>query len=205
MAAEIYLVRHGETEWNAQGRYQGKLDSPLTRRGREQAQHVGRFLSLILKGRRDIALHISPLGRARETAEIICNFIDANSIVEPRIGELSIGSWDGLTHTDIHAGWPGQLNGCSVYDWFFRAPDGESYAEAFGRVSSWLKELNGVTVAVSHGLTGRIIRGAYLGLAREQTLSLPVPHEVVWHLIEHRIEALAPPADAGSVSNETRR
>jgi broad specificity phosphatase PhoE len=205
MAAEIYLVRHGETEWNTQGRYQGKLDSPLTRRGRKQAQDAGRFLSSVLKECGNIALHISPLGRARETAEIMCNFLDATSIVEPRIGEVSIGSWDGLTHTDIDAVWPGQLNGCSAYDWFFRAPDGESYEVAFGRVSSWLKELEGVIVAVSHGLTGRIIRGAYLGLAREQTLLLPVPHEVIWHFAEHRIEALTPPADAGSISAEPRR
>jgi hypothetical protein len=50
-----------------------------------------------------------------------------------------------------------------------------------------------VTVAVSHGLAGRIIRGAYLGLTREQTLSLSVPQKIIWHLAEHRVEALAPP------------
>ena len=50
MAAEVYLVRDGETEWNAQGRYQGKLDSRLTRRGRDQARDAGRQLSAILKG-----------------------------------------------------------------------------------------------------------------------------------------------------------
>ncbi len=191
MAAEVYLLRHGETEWNAQGRYQGKLDSPLTRRGREQAQDIGRLLSAILTGR-NVALHISPLGRTRETAEIICNFIDAPLVIEPRIQEVSIGSWDGLTRIDIDAGWPGRLNGCNAYDWFFRAPDGESYEEALARVSSWLTVLKGVTVAVSHGLASRIIRGAYLGLTREQTLSLPVPQDIIWHLAEHRVEALAP-------------
>jgi probable phosphoglycerate mutase len=141
-------------------------------------------------------------GGAGETAGIICNFIDAISVVEPRIGELSIGSWDRLAHIDIDAGWPGRLNGCSAYDWFFRAPDGESYEQAFARASSWLKELNGVTVAVSHGLIGRIIRGAYLRLAREQSLSLPVSHQVIWHLTD--IEALTPPADAEPVSSEPR-
>ncbi len=191
MAGEIYLLRHGETEWNAQGRYQGKLDSPLTRRGRKQAEDAGRLLSVILKGR-NVALHISPLGRTRETAEIICNFIDAAPVIEPRIREVSIGSWDGLTRIDIHAGWPGRLDGCNAYDWFFHAPDGESYQEALLRVSSWLTDLKEVTVAVSHGLAGRIIRGAYLGLTREQTLSLAVPQEIIWHLVEHRVEALAP-------------
>jgi hypothetical protein len=61
------------------------------------------------------------------------------------------------------------------------------------RVRSWLIELKGVTIAVSHRLTGRIIRGAYLGLAREQALSLPVLRQVIWHLVERRAEALAPP------------
>ena len=196
MVAEVYLVRHGETEWNAQGRYQGKLDSRLTSRGREQARDAGRRLSVLLKGRSDLALHISPLGRTRETAEIIRNFVDAAPILEPRIQEVSIGSWDGLTHTDIDAGWPGRLNGCNAYDWFFRATDGESYEEALARVSSWLKELKNVTIAVSHGLAGRIIRGIYLGFTREQTLSLPVPQEIIWHLADGRVEAIARPADA---------
>jgi broad specificity phosphatase PhoE len=193
MAAEVYFVRHGETEWNAQGRYQGKLD-----RGREQARDAGRQLSALLKGRSDVVLHISQLGRTRETAEIIRNFVDAAPILEPRIQEVSIGSWDGLTHTDIDAGWPGRLNGCNAYEWFFRAPDGESYEEAFARVCSWLRELKNMTIAVSHGLAGRIIRGAYLGLTRERTLSLPVHQEIIWHLVERRVEAIEVPIGSWS-------
>jgi broad specificity phosphatase PhoE len=73
----------------------------------------GRLLSAVLKGR-NVALHISSLGRAREAAEIICNFIDAAPVIEPRIQEVSIGSWDGLTHVDRDAGWPGRLNGCNA-------------------------------------------------------------------------------------------
>jgi broad specificity phosphatase PhoE len=139
---------------------------------RPEASRRCRSLSFDNPEGRNIALYISPLGRTRETAEIICNFIDAAPVIEPRIQEVSIGSWGGLTRVGIDAGWPGRLNGCNAFDWFFRAPDGEPYEGALARVSSWLNELNGVIVAVSHGLAGRIIRGAYLGLAREQTLSL---------------------------------
>jgi len=156
-----------------------KAGFPLTHHGREQARDAGRHLAALLEGRADVALHISPLGRARETAEIIRTFVDAAPIIEPRIREVSIGSWDGLTHSDIDAGWPGALNGCNAYDWFFRAPEGESYDEALARICSWLSELTNVTVAVSHGLAGRIIRGAYLGLTRERTLSLPVHQEII--------------------------
>jgi broad specificity phosphatase PhoE len=68
MAAEIYLLRHGETDWNAQGRFQGKLELPSDL-ARSQAEDVGRLLSAVLKGR-NVALHVSPLGRGRETAEL---------------------------------------------------------------------------------------------------------------------------------------
>jgi broad specificity phosphatase PhoE len=69
--------------------------------------------------------------------------------------------------------------------------DGESYQEALVRGSSWLRDLKGVTVAVSHGLAGRVIHGAHLGLTREQTLSLPVPQEIIWHLVEHRVGGIS--------------
>ena len=110
MDAEIYLVRHGETEWNAQGRFQGCLDSPLTPNGREQARQFGMLLARVLNGYRGVTMHVSPLGRACETAEIVRKYVPiAAPIREHRIREVTIGSWDGLTHEDIDAGWPGML------------------------------------------------------------------------------------------------
>ena len=70
-------------------------------------------------------------------------------------------------------------------------PDGEAYDTAIARVRSWLDAVDGRVVAVSHGLVGRLIRGAYLGLPREEALVLPVPQDVVWHLAHGRVEALA--------------
>ena len=70
MDVEIFLVRHGETEWNVQGRFQGCLDSPLTPNGREQARQFGLLLARV-KWIPDVTMHVSPLGRACETAEII--------------------------------------------------------------------------------------------------------------------------------------
>jgi broad specificity phosphatase PhoE len=195
MDAEIYLVRHGETEWNTQGRFQGGLDSPLTRNGREQARQFGLLLARLLDGSRNFAMHVSPLGRTCETAEIIRKYIPVAAIREPRIREVTIGSWDGLTHTDIDAGWPGLLSGCDRFSWYFRAPDGEAYDEAVNRVVAWLAEVQGNVIAVSHGLIGRLIRGAYLGLPRHEALSLPVPQDIVWRLAERRIEALRATTD----------
>jgi probable phosphoglycerate mutase len=185
----LYLVRHGETEWNAAGRFQGKLDSPLTGRGVAQAEACGRCLAEIA-GEVD-TVSASPLGRARQTTWIMKRF---GKFPEPqwdgRLAEVSIGSWDGLTHVDIDAQWPGLLDGTTAFDWFFRSPDGESYDAAADRVRRWLDDLQGVVVAVSHGLVGRLIRGAYLGLAKDAALSLPVPQDVIWRMTEGRIEAV---------------
>lgn len=128
MSTEVYLLRHGETEWNAAGRFQGQLDSPLTRRGRDQAAQLGRILAAAL-GDQPAPLHASPLGRVQETAAIVGRHLPKLGplLLEPRLQEVSIGSWDGLTHTDIDAGWPGLLDGATAFDWYFRSPDGEGY------------------------------------------------------------------------------
>ena len=191
MAAEIFLVRHGETAWNAEGRFQGQLDSPLTPHGREQATQNGKLLAAVLANRGALTMHVSPLGRAQQTAAIIrAHGTYASSVDEPRIQEVTTGIWDGLTHDGIEAGWPGLLDGATAFDWYFRAPNGETYEEAIARVRSWLDEVNSTVVAVSHGLIGRLVRGAYLGLSREEALVLPVPQDVVWVLAHGSVEAL---------------
>jgi len=186
---EIYLVRHGETEWNAQGRFQGKLDSALTDTGVKQAEAIGRRLAGL--GLSFDAFVTSPLGRTRQTATIIAGLAHlAAAQCDDRLAEVSLGSWDGLTHIDIDAHWPGSLDGSTPFDWFFRSPDGESYDAVFQRAESWLDELQGVTVAVSHGLISRFIRGAYSGLPKAEALSLPVPQDIIWKLSNGRIEPI---------------
>ncbi len=183
---DIYLIRHGETEWNAQGRFQGKLDSALTETGIKQAEAIGRRLA-----RLDLSFDAfvsSPLGRARQTASIIAGLAHLPAVqCDDRLAEVSLGSWDGLTPIDIDAQWPGLLDGSTPFDWFFRSPDGESYDAVFQRARCWLDERQGVTIAVSHGLIGRVIRGAYCGLSRTEALSLPVPQDVIWKLSSGRI------------------
>lgn len=78
-----------------------------------------------------------------------------------------------------------------TYDWYFRSPNGETFEAAFRRVREWVNELDGPVVAVSHGLIGRLIRGAWLALPAEEMLSLPVPQDVVWHLSPAGMHPLA--------------
>ena len=102
VTAEIFLLRHGETEWNAAGRFQGQWDSTLTARGHEQAAQLGRILVRALAGRLSVPLHVSPLGRTRDTAAIVRRSVPglAPDIIEPRLQEVSTGAWDGLTRAD---------------------------------------------------------------------------------------------------------
>lgn len=187
---EIYLIRHGETEWNAQGRFQGKLDSALTETGVRQAKAIGSRLA-----RLNLSIDAfvsSPLGRTRQTAAIIAASANLPAAqCDDRLTEVSLGQWDGLTHIDIDAQWPGFLDGSTPFDWFFRSPDGESYDAAHQRAECWLRELDGLTVAVSHGLVSRIIRGAYSGLSKADALSLPVPQDVIWKLSSGQIEPIS--------------
>lgn len=187
---DIYLIRHGETEWNAQGRFQGRLDSVLTNTGVKQAEAIGsRLAGLDLSFD---AFITSPLGRTRQTAAIIAGLVRLPAVqCDDRLAEVSLGSWDGLTDIDIDAQWPELLDGSTQFDWFFRSPDGESYDAVFQRAECWLRERQGVTVAVSHGLISRLIRGAYSGLPKTEALSLPVPQDVIWRLSNGRIEPIS--------------
>lgn len=186
---EIFLIRHGETEWNAEGRFQGKLDSALTDTGVRQAEAIGRRLAGL-----DLSVDAfvtSPLGRTRQTAAIVAGYAPLPAVrCDHRLAEVSLGSWDGLTHVDIEALWPGVLSGSTPFDWFFRSPDGERHDAVVQRAKGWLSERQGVTVAVSHGLVSRIIRGVYTGLSRAETLSLPVSQDVIWRLSSGRVEPI---------------
>ena len=190
----LYLVRHGETVWNAAGRYQGAKDSRLTPKGRAQASATGRLVRSLVAEDIPLPAAVSPLGRAQETATLIAQEVPILVCTEPRISEVSIGSWDGLTDFEIEAEYPGSLSGATPYDWFFRSPDGEPLDAVVARVSAWLAGANGPLLIISHGLTGRIIRGLYLGLSAREMLALPVPHDGVFVLAQGAVEFLAAPS-----------
>lgn len=177
----LYLVRHGQTEWNAAGRFQGTLDSPLTPRGEAQADAIGRVLSQSLG--RPFPAHVSPRDRTQTTAALIARHAPLEISLEPRIAEIHLGAWEGMTAFEIDQEYPGVLTGTDRTSWLFRAPGGESYDEIRARVSDWLGSLSDERlVVVSHGLAGKIIRGVYLGLSERDTLGLDSPQDGYFHV-----------------------
>ena len=187
---EIYLVRHGETEWNRDGRLQGQQNSSLTALGREQARQLGHLLSRLL-GPRQRLIKVSPLGRALETAAIIRQHVPGpEPIIDPRLQEMTLGRWEGLTRKEVNEQCNGVVGDDANAEWWFRAPGGESFDHFQERVRSWLAEQSGRVIAVSHGITTRMIRGEYLGLSSHERLSLPVPHGVIWRLRGGAVETI---------------
>ncbi|ACA40745.1 histidine phosphatase family protein [Lysinibacillus sphaericus] len=189
----IYLLRHGETEYNSEGRYQGQLDSPLTELGREQVQQNARMLKAFIGHAHDWKIISSPLGRAVESTEILCETIDYdknNVEFDQRLTEVAVGQWAGLKMPEIQQTWPNLLLNTDAFNWYFHAPDGESYEQVVNRLSSWLKEIqqhHPKVIVVSHGLTGRILRGIYAGLHKEDALKLEVSQDVFFKLANQEV------------------
>lgn len=193
MEQTIYLIRHGETVFNTGGRYQGELDSPLTPDGIEQVENIARLLKVIIDEPDEWEILSSPLGRTQQSTKIICDILgyDINKVItDNRLKEVSVGSWAGLTMQEIKASWPQRMTNTNHYNWYFRSPDGESYEAVVKRVSEWLESIKNKKkiIAVSHGLTGRIIRGVYGKLQTDQTLSLEVSQTTFYKLANHKIE-----------------
>jgi broad specificity phosphatase PhoE len=114
LTAPLYMLRHGETEWNTERRMQGTRDSQLTGLGRAQAVAMGRALAreLALEDRPTIFLR-SPLGRTRETSLIVGRELGLDAAEwrdDPRLAELSYGDWEGSSWQEIEVHTPGALD-----------------------------------------------------------------------------------------------
>ncbi|MGE7114100.1 histidine phosphatase family protein [Lysinibacillus sp. NPDC047702] len=195
MSQTIYLFRHGETEFNTQGRYQGELDSPLTEAGIQQVQQNACMLKSIIGNPQDWKIISSPLGRAMQSAAIICETIGVdvqNVQQDKRLTEVAVGQWAGLTTSEIESAWPNLFHKEDIYSWYFHAPNGETYEAVTSRISNWLEEIQREpkVIVISHGLTGRILRGLYAGLKKDDALKLTVSQDMFFKLSNNTITTI---------------
>jgi alpha-ribazole phosphatase len=149
----LCLVRHGQTDWNLEGRYQGQSDVPLNEKGRAQA----RILARQLQGQSFDAIYTSDLQRAKETAEIISAFVHAPVLTEPRLREIDQGKWEGQLVEVIKARYAELWRQRSVDPASVRPPGGETVEEVAQRVHGALDDIiathpNARVLIVSHGL-----------------------------------------------------
>lgn len=183
----LVLIRHGETTFNAQGRYQGRCDSALTERGIGQAAAVADLLSTRL-GDASVSVISSPLGRAAATAEIVVARLKncVSVLTDDRLNEVGMGAWDGLTRAEIAARWPDARRGRSTREWMFHGPGGESLSDLVERADDLLSDVAApvrhARILVSHAVTGRIIRARHAGIPILDALKLDAPQDAAFEL-----------------------
>lgn len=172
----MFILRHGETLWNVEGRMQGHLDSPLTAHGREQARRQGEILRHA--GAASLPLYCSPLGRALETARLALP--GTAPIVDARLAEVAMGKWQGLTRAEILLRDPGIAADPASFLWKFQAPGGEPLEAMRSRIAAFLAAAPAEAVIVTHGVTSQLLRGLLLGLDMAQTDALADRQGVVF-------------------------
>ena len=162
----LYFIRHGETDWNVERRLQGQHDTPLNARGRSQALHCGMVLRGLIgrAGRTPDTFDFvaSPLGRTRETMELVRAALDVDPqgyATDARLAELSFGRWEGFTFAELQQNPADRsaLAGREHDKWRVVPPGGESYADLLVRVRQWHAGVTRDTVVVSHGVVCRTL------------------------------------------------
>ena len=186
-APTIYYIRHGETAWNAEGRFQGSRDIPLNDLGRTQAVAAGGILAdlLVRDGREASSMPFvaSPLGRARLTMELMRGTLKLppdQYAVDDRLREIGYGHWEGLTLPEMKRHDAATFASRDQDKWGTAAPAGESYASVTLRMREWFDSLLVDTVTVAHGGTMRALMVA-LGIAAPlEAAETPIGQGVVY-------------------------
>ena len=160
----VWLARHGESDWNAAKRFQGRSDRPLTPLGRQQAKALA---SELASSSSLSVIYTSPLRRALETAAVVGEQVGLEPVPDDDLREVDVGSWTGLSRAEVEARYPDAferwLDGGEGWD------DGESYAEMSARVLAALVRISGShpgdeLLVVSHGGPIRAIQAAAAGM-----------------------------------------
>jgi broad specificity phosphatase PhoE len=191
----LYYVRHGQTDWNLEGRLQGQHDIPLNKTGRSQAIHCGGILRDLFacerRAREDFDYQASPLMRARITMELMRGElgIDPRAYrTDARLMEMSFGRWEGFTYPELRTREGPALAAREHDKWNFTLPGGESYAQLMTRVRAWHESIARDTVVSAHGGVARALIAA-LDLAEpEDAAADNIGQGVVYVFRDRRLE-----------------
>jgi broad specificity phosphatase PhoE len=178
-----YLVRHGETEWNAASRMQGQLDSRLTPLGRAHARSSAELLARLGVD----AIFASPLGRVRETIAIVEADVHAPVTFDDRLKEWHSGDWSGEQWSDLGRKWPDEFAAWEGDRWHARSPGGENFVDLIDRARGFFADaaqLRAARIAiVAHGFMNRALCAVLLDLPPAETLRIRQANDVVIRIV----------------------
>jgi len=180
----VYLIRHGETDWNIQGRYQGQADPPLNSAGIAQSEE----LAALLAGEKIDLIYSSPLKRALQTAEILSRRLSVEVILDPRLVEIHQGDWQTRLRSEIEVLYPKLLNDWETSPWEVSPPGGESLAEVQRRVKAAMDDIlehhpRQRIAIVSHRIPIALIKVKYRGMDKETVRKIDLPN-TSWEKIQ---------------------
>jgi probable phosphoglycerate mutase len=167
----LILVRHGETDWNREGRLQGGQDIQLNALGRTQAAEAADRLRALVPDLAAVDFLCSPMHRARETMAIMrarLGLAPDDYAIDERLRELTFGSWEGFTWREMRKSEPEQSRARMRDKWGFVPPGGESYAMLAQRIRPVLAGLARETVMVSHGGVARAVLALCAGVSPQK-------------------------------------
>ena len=170
---EIIIIRHGETEWNKTGRFQGHSDVPLSAEGRTQAETLGKNLIVDHVD----AIYASDLTRAMETAAPLAARFGLPVISDPQLRELNFGAWEGRNFNDVNAENPNAMKNFYTDPEQADIPESEPFPEFPRRVAGRVREI------VAHERGKRVVivsHGASIRILLADLLSMPI--RSIWHL-----------------------
>jgi broad specificity phosphatase PhoE len=179
----FYMVRHGETDWNRDRRFQGQIDIPLNPLGRLQAAGNGRCLRNIRNNWADWRFVSSPLGRTRVTMQILRQELKLppdGFDIDDRLIEVTFGEWERKRLADLAIEFPDEVANRGRNKWEFVPPGGESYAQAVDRVSDFLNDVSGPSVIVCHGGIIRATRFLLENTDAEEIANTEVPQDQIY-------------------------
>jgi probable phosphoglycerate mutase len=181
---ELFYIRHGQTDWNAEQRFQGRRDIPLNATGRAQAEANGRKLASMLADPDAFDFIASPLWRARETMEILrqaMGLAPSGYRIDERLIEASYGLLEGTTLAEFKRDDPQMHRARRRERWDFRPEEGESHAMVHARIAAWHASLRRNSVVVAHGVIGRVLRHHLYGVERQAAADFAFPQDRIFH------------------------
>ena len=185
MSRRIVLWRHGRTEWNAAGRFQGQTDVALDEVGRQQARDAAARLASLSPE----LLLSSDLQRAQDTMSALASLVGIETELDPRLRETFAGEWQGLTGAEIAARWPAEHKAWRAGDPVLRVGGGETREEVATRVAEAVHDAakrlsdDGLAVLATHGGSARLGIASLIGMPLDRFTNVGGLSNCAWSIL----------------------